>query len=482
LKRFFIERAKQLLKAGGVAAIILPSSILSNGSGTYIKTREILLQYFDIVAIAELGSGTFGKTGTNTVTLFLRRKKTTPDTAEHYRERVSQWFSADEDQAEYKDAHLIDRYCAHIGVPVADYKTLLAGHVAGPWASAGHFDVYTTAFNDSTEVKNLYKQKNFKLLGEAAQTLELQKRYLSFVQSQERDKLFYFVLVSDQTHPVLVIKSPSDTKAQKAFLGYDWSTSKGDEGIKLSKDAQGHHLTPMYDETNRDNPDKLNRLIADNFEGRLETIPTTLAEFSGTSRLVDMLDFTRAGFEKQIALKVKVVNTLNSHWPAKRLDEVCTFEYGKPLPESQRYPGPYPVMGSNGRVGFHSDFLVEGPTIVIGRKGSAGMVIWEAENCFPIDTTFYVKLLNADTVALRYLYLGLQTIDLAASKGGMGVPGLNRNDAYQLKLTIPPVPVQQKIVSEFEAIDAETASAVVTIKKSRQTSIKKFSSVLATTR
>ncbi len=70
IETFFIERAKQLLKSGGVAAIILPSSILSNGN-IYIKSREIILKYFDLLAIAEFGSGTFGKTGTNTVTLFF---------------------------------------------------------------------------------------------------------------------------------------------------------------------------------------------------------------------------------------------------------------------------------------------------------------------------------------------------------------------------------------------------------------------------
>jgi len=108
IEPFFIERAKQLLKSGGVAALILPSSILSNGGNTYVKTREILLQYFDIVAIAEFGSGTFGKTGTNTVTLFLRRKPTAPDTAEHYRERVKEWFNECDNnkrkQIIYKDA------------------------------------------------------------------------------------------------------------------------------------------------------------------------------------------------------------------------------------------------------------------------------------------------------------------------------------------------------------------------------------------
>ena len=69
----FIERTKQLLKFGGWAGIILPSSILSN-TGIYTDAREIILKYFSIKAIAEFGSNTFMATGTNTVTLFLERK------------------------------------------------------------------------------------------------------------------------------------------------------------------------------------------------------------------------------------------------------------------------------------------------------------------------------------------------------------------------------------------------------------------------
>jgi type I restriction enzyme M protein len=452
IEAFFIERAKQLLKAGGVAAIILPSSILSNGSGTYIKTREILLQYFDIVAIAELGGGTFGKTGTNTVTLFLRRKKTSPDTAAHYRERVAQWFNTDEGQSEYHDAHLIERYAAHIGVPLADYKTLLEGSIAGAWTQSAHFDVYTKAFNDNTEVKNLYKQKAFKLLSETQQTEQLEKRYLRYVTALERDKLYYFVLASDQMHPVLIVKSPSDNKAQKAFLGYDSSTSKGDEGIKLVRNAQGHHQTHLYDETDRNNASKLNRLVADNFDGKLGAIPATLSEFASTARLVDMLDFSRAGFEKRIALTA--TTTIKNDLLGEKLGDVCSFEYGKPLPENQRITGSYPVMGSNGRVGFHNEYLVEGPVIVVGRKGSAGEVVWEKENCFPIDTTFYVRLKRIDVLPY-YLFNVLKGLGLDRLRAGVGVPGLNRNDAYQLRLRIPSFDVQRLIVAEFDEVDAE---------------------------
>jgi len=94
IKCFFIERAQQLLDRGGVAGIIVTSSVLSNSDSTHIGSREILLQTFDIVALVELGNGTFGKTGTNTVVLFIRRKHQLPEPAEHFKNRVEdQQFS-----------------------------------------------------------------------------------------------------------------------------------------------------------------------------------------------------------------------------------------------------------------------------------------------------------------------------------------------------------------------------------------------------
>ena len=486
IEAFFIERAKQLLKAGGVAAIILPSSILSNGSGTYIKTREILLQYFDIVAIAELGSGTFGKTGTNTITLFLRRKKTTPDTAEHYWERIKQWFGVDEGQAEYQDAHLIDRYCAHIGVPVADYKTLLAGQTTGPWVSASHFDVYTTAFNDSTEVKNLYKQKYFKLLDEATQTQTLQKRYLSFVQTVERDKLYYFVLASDQSHPVLIIKSPSDTKAQKAFLGYDWSTSKGNEGIQLNKNAQGHHQTPMYDETDRNNPDKLNRLIADNFAGKLGVMSDELSLFASPSRLVDMLDFSRYSFEKTIALSSRKKSVFKGLHPIFKLgDLVDIIIGGTPSRDNNLFFSGENIWVSisemNGGIILRTkemitDEAVRSSNVKLIKKGttflsfklSIGKTAIAGVNLYTNEAIAGLVPKNKENILDSYIFHIFNASYIDLDSNGFKAFGKSLNSKYlkdDVLIPLPPLSIQKKIVTECEAIDAETVSAVVTIKK-----------------
>lgn len=340
IETFFVERAKQLLKSGGVAAIILPSSILSNGGSTYIRAREILLQYFDIVAIAGFGSGTFGKTGTNTVTLFLRRKPTQPDTAVHFSERVEEWFkgcaTSKRKQVIYKDGHLIEQYCAHVDVTLTDYQSLLRGEADGSWKQQEHFQPYHDKFDKSTELVNLRKQKKFKVLNKAEQTAEIAKRYLTYVQSIERDKLYHFCLASDQANPVLIIRSPSGTKEIKQFLGYDWSSAKGDEGIKLIEDVSGKHITTLYDGPDhanptqffRANPAKLNSHIVANFDGILGAIPGELSEVASPARLVDMLDFSRVTFEKQLSLSASKKIEVVSKWPLKRASELLEIISG----------------------------------------------------------------------------------------------------------------------------------------------------------
>lgn len=479
IETFFIERAKQLLKAGGVAAIILPSSILSNGNNTYVKTREILLQYFDIVAIAEFGSGTFGKTGTNTVTLFLRRKETTPDTAAHYRERVAEWFNSDENQAVYKDAHLIDRYAAHIGASPDDYKTLLNGQPNDSLLAHDTFAQYRKKFDASTEIVNLKKQKGFKAKPKTEQDAELDKRFLAFVQAIERDKVYYFVLAGAQPNPVLIIKSPTDNKLQKKFLGYEWSDSKGSEGIKLLKDAHGNHLTPLYDETDRDNAGKINRYVADNFDGKLGTLPPDLSDFATTARLMDMLDFSRVTFEKQIALSVQKTIHVQSKWPLANLSALVeiisggTPDTGKPL----YWNGDIPWLSvadfsTKERFVFtaeksitqeglknSSTKLLQVGDLIISARGTVGALA-QLKTDMAFNQSCY-GLRSKTNISNDYIFYSLkrEIQQLKAKAFGSKFDAITIKTFEEVKLPVPPLDIQKQIVTECEAVDAEVAEA-----------------------
>jgi len=149
----------------------------------------------------------------------------------------------------------------------------------------------------------------------------------------------------------------------------------------------------------------------------------------------------------------------SSKYELIEIGEFCSFEYGKPLKSEDRKAGEYPVFGSNGIVGYHNEYLVEAPFLIIGRKGSAGEVVYSELNGFPIDTTFYVKLEHENRVKLKYLFYLLKSLDLKNLNVQAGVPGLNRNDAYKLKIPLPPLPVQEEMVAEIEGYERVIAGA-----------------------
>lgn len=139
------------------------------------------------------------------------------------------------------------------------------------------------------------------------------------------------------------------------------------------------------------------------------------------------------------------IGLIPKNWISVALGKILTLEYGKGLKGDIRKDGEIPVYGSNGPVGFHDQKLVDGPGIIIGRKGSAGEVIFSEKDFFPIDTTYFVKT-NLDK---KYIYYLLKNTDLKKLVGSSAVPGLNRNDVYSQSVTIPEDEKEQKQIAEI---------------------------------
>ena len=147
IETFFIERASLLLASGGVAAIILPPSILTKGN-LYMRTREILLENFDIIAICCFGKNTFGQTSTSTVALFLRRKTTEPNLAKHLKNRIDIWFSGNMDDDEfYRDSPLLDAYLERMKFQREDYIAMMQGKLTSTFKQTEMVQEYITALN-----------------------------------------------------------------------------------------------------------------------------------------------------------------------------------------------------------------------------------------------------------------------------------------------------------------------------------------------
>jgi type I restriction enzyme S subunit len=123
-------------------------------------------------------------------------------------------------------------------------------------------------------------------------------------------------------------------------------------------------------------------------------------------------------------------------WSVQTVGEICEFAYGKALKAELRRPGLIPVYGSNGQVGWHDEALVEGPGIVVGRKGNPGIVTWVPTEFYPIDTTFYV-IPKRGIRSMHYLFHALTLLGLASLGADSAVPGLNRTMAYMSKIPVP---------------------------------------------
>jgi type I restriction-modification system DNA methylase subunit len=469
---FFLERAQQLLAPDSVMGVIVPSSILSNGDTIHIATREILLQYFDFLSIVELGSQTFGKTGTNTVILFLRRKAERPEQAVQFKNRVGNFFQDWETEkasagGAYLDIKVVEKYCQHTQIDFALYESLLKGELSSELLALEIFKDYQADFYKQTEIVNLQKQKQFKAKSKEQQQAELDKRLLSYLIAIEKDKLYYFMLtqynalVENKARPLLVVKSPSDNKEQKKFLGYEWSSAKGNEGLSyLGSETVFDIQTPLFDPKNRDNSEKISYVIRQNFNGEQVNIPEHLTPFMSQVYLHDVLDFSRKEFNKAFNLSAQSKLDIETKWDLVKIETICEIGRGRVIShkdiESQQ--GQYPVYSSqtkdNGVMGYINTYDFDGSYVTWTTDGIyAGTCFYRDGkfNCTNVCGTLKVK--NESKLLPKYLpyVLNMVTPHHVVKSAN---PKLMNGVMAEIKIPLPPLDIQQKIVEECEMVDS----------------------------
>ena len=139
------------------------------------------------------------------------------------------------------------------------------------------------------------------------------------------------------------------------------------------------------------------------------------------------------------------LNSKNSNWITCTLGDIVTFKRGYDLPKDKMNKGKYPVVGSNGIIGYHDEFTTESPGITIGRSGNVGNPFIVKEDSWSHNTTLFVeKFKNVDPY---FVYYYLKTIDLKQFAGGSAVPTLNRNHIHPIDIIIPSDINEQKKIS-----------------------------------
>ena len=449
----FVERTKQLLKYGGVAGIILPSSILSN-TGIYSKSREIILENFEIIGIAELGSNTFMATGTNTVTLFLRRRNNYDSI--NLKIAVEKLFTNHLEVTLNGVEKPISKYINHVweNISLEDYISLLKKEP-----------------NNVITQHELYKEYQKKIKSKN------DKEFWTKLLETEKEKLFYFILAYPQK--VVLVKS-GEKDAEKRFLGYEFSNRRGSEGIHpIQRGKNIEDCTQLFDADIFDNPTKASTYIYKAFAGDYD-FPIDEAMQNNVSRhdLVDMLTFDRVEFEKNISLSVKKKVKIESKWELVKLEDVIELISGQ-SPESEFYNQEKKgIPFYQGKTEFGEIYLEEPKywTEKITKESLKGDVLITVRapvgpvNINPFERICIGRGLNAMRVSDKILnvylfyYLKSNQEQITGNEGAI-FQSISRDQVLTLKIPLPPLDIQQKIVSEIEVLEAKEKKAKEEVEK-----------------
>jgi type I restriction enzyme M protein len=449
IETLFVERLDQLLKNGGVAGVILPSSILSN-DGTYSKAREIILKNFKIVAIVEFGSNTFVATGTNTITLFLEKKGDFD--FKHFQNRAKSIFS-DNFEDKFLDKENLQEY--------ENFRGNLEEH----------FNDFAKSFKISKDLSKLPKEKRDKLIREKFQQLE-------------SEKFIYFHVAKNSK--VLVIKS-GDKKVEKEFLGYEWSNRKGSEGLKEYKDENGKFATKLYDEDRPENPTKVDYFISQAFQGKTDLeVPENLKSHISYLNLIDMLDFTQTDFNKAINTSADKKIEIKTKWDLVKLGDIVETINGLWIGKKKPFKKVTVIRNTNFKDGklnlsdiaildvekkqFENRKLEFGDIILEKSGGSntqaVGRVVFfniNDDNFSFSNFTTRLRVLSNE-VKKEFLFIFLNYFyDLGYTflfqNGASGIKNLDMQKYLSIKIPLPPLEIQNKIVSEISQISDEVEQA-----------------------
>ena len=435
----FVERMKQLLKVGGWAGVILPTSILSNG-GIYSRTREIIFKYFKIKAIVELGSGTFMKTGTNTIILFLERR-------------------ADNEYKEIENS--IDKFFTNkLDVTVAGIENAFSKYVSNVYDDLT-FDNYIKIIEGNEVEHELYYDYKKEANGD-----------IEYIRKLEHEKLLYFILTYNQE---TVIVRTGKKQEEKNFLGYEFSERRGHEGLKwLPNGTKLYNEKDLYDKT------KANYYIYNAFNNKKVEIDESLSNNIFYKDMSNLFEYGTSKFDKKINLNKREKLIVNSKFDLVTIASISEKITKGTTPTTLGYSFldkgikfiKVENIDEDGEISNIHSYISEEcnqklkrsqlkkDDILFSIAGSFGRIAIIDKNILPANTNQALAIIrgisnNVDKKYLLYVLKYSNVIKVQIQKYAKGIAQYNisLNEVGQMKIPLAPSKIQKEIVIEIEKIE-----------------------------
>ena len=143
-----------------------------------------------------------------------------------------------------------------------------------------------------------------------------------------------------------------------------------------------------------------------------------------------------------------IFETCKRNWESDSVRNLITLSNGKSMTKNMMtIDGEYPVYGANGIIGRTDKYLVEHPTITVGRVGSCGEINSTARSAWISDNAMWVSSIS-EAVDFSFMYYGLKSLDLSSGAKIAAMPSISQENVYRESLPVPPIETQ-KIIAQY---------------------------------
>lgn len=166
---------------------------------------------------------------------------------------------------------------------------------------------------------------------------------------------------------------------------------------------------------------------------------------------------------KETKFKDTEIGQIPENWEVKKLGAV--FDIGNGRDYKHLNTGKIPVYGTGGLMTYVNEYLYDGETVCIGRKGTINMPQYHNGKIWTVDTLFYTY--NFRKTDVKFLYYLIQRIDWNSYNTATGVPSLTSQNISNILVSFPPLHEQHRIASALTSIDNLISSLGKLIEKKK---------------
>jgi len=203
------------------------------------------------------------------------------------------------------------------------------------------------------------------------------------------------------------------------------------------------------------------------------TIPTSLPEQQKIAEILSTVDTKIEVIDQQITetqvlkkgllqrlltkgighteFKDSALGEIPKSWEVVKIGDVLKLGSGKDY--KHLGVGTIPVYGTGGIMTYVDNYLFDGESVGIGRKGTIDKPVLLKDKFWTVDTLFYTHSFNKITP--YFVYIVFQSIKWRGYSEATGVPSLSKNIIEPINIPLPTLDEQVKISNILSSIDSK---------------------------